>query len=86
VYFGGGPAGKENEMKKNTQLKVLNALLALLIVSQALSGLLRDRLPEETFEHVHILGGALVVIGVVLHLALNWGWVRLNYFKKRKGV
>ncbi|MCJ7526190.1 MAG: DUF4405 domain-containing protein [Candidatus Aminicenantes bacterium] len=73
-------------MKKNTQLKVLNALLTLLMVSQALSGFLHDRLPEETFEHIHILGGVLIVIGVILHVLLNWGWVRLNYFKKRKEV
>jgi undecaprenyl pyrophosphate phosphatase UppP len=85
VYFEGGPARKEKEMKKITQMKVLNALLGLLMISQALSGLLHDRLAEETFEHVHILGGLLIVIGVILHLVLNWGWVRMNYLRKPKG-
>jgi len=73
-------------MKKNMQLKVLNALLMLLMVSQALSGFFHDRLSEEIFEHIHIVGAVLIVIGVILHLVLNWGWVRLNYFKKRKEV
>jgi hypothetical protein len=70
-----------NNMKKNLRLKMLNALLGLLMVSQALSGLLHDRLSEETFEHIHILGGLLIVVGTVLHIILNWGWVKANYFK-----
>ena len=73
-------------MKKNTQLKVLNVLLGLLMVSQALSCFFHDRLSEENFEHIHVTGAILIVIGVILHLVLNWGWVRLNYFKKRKEV
>ena len=73
-------------MKKNTQLKVLNALLGLLMISQALSGFFHDSLSEENFEHIHIVGAVLIIVGVILHLVLNWGWVRLNYFKKRKEV
>ncbi len=84
MYFGCGPAGKENEMKKNTQLKVLNVLLGLLMISQALSGFFHDRLSEENFEHIHIVGAVLIVSGVILHLVLNWGWVRLNYLKKKR--
>jgi undecaprenyl pyrophosphate phosphatase UppP len=76
---------QEKKMKKSTQLKILNVLLGLLMLSQVLSGLLHDRLAEETFEHVHVLGGLLIVIGVILHLVLNWGWVRMNYLRKPKG-
>jgi hypothetical protein len=80
------PAPAQGEkMKKSTQLKILNALLGLLILSQALSGLLHERLAEETFERVHVLGGLLIVVGVILHLILNWGWVRQNYLRKGRG-
>jgi hypothetical protein len=70
-------------MKKTLRLKMLNALLGLLMLSQAVSGLLHDELPEETFEHIHVLGGLLIVAGTVVHVALNWGWVRANFFKKQ---
>ena len=69
-------------MKKSVQLKVLNVLLGLLIVSQGLSGLFRDSLPEETFEHIHVPGGLLIMAGVILHVVLNWGWVKANFWKK----
>jgi hypothetical protein len=69
-------------MKKNTQLKVLNVLLGLLMLSQALSGLLHEHLSEETFEHIHVPGGLLLLAGTVLHLVLNRGWVKANFFKR----
>lgn len=69
-------------MKRNVQLKVLNALLALLLVSQALTGLFRDSLPEKVFENIHVPGGLLIIAGVSLHVVLNWGWVRINFLKK----
>jgi len=85
MYFGAGPAKKVNEMKKSTQLKVLNVLLGLLMVSQALSGFLHNELSEENFEHIHIAGAILIIIGVILHVVMNWGWARTNYLKKQKG-
>ena len=69
-------------MKKNVQLKILNALLALLLVSQALTGLFRDSIPDNVFEDIHVPGGLLIVSGVILHVILNWGWVRVNFLKK----
>ncbi len=69
-------------MKRGTSLKVLNALLALLMVSQFLSGVLNEKLSKETFAHIHVLGGLLIVAGVILHVVLNWGWVKANFFKK----
>lgn len=69
-------------MKKNVQLKVLNALLALLLVSQALTGLFRDSIPDNVFADIHVPGGLLIITGVILHVILNWGWVRANFLKK----
>jgi hypothetical protein len=44
--------------------------------------LFRDSLAEETFEHIHVPGGLLILVGVILHVILNWGWVKANFCKK----
>jgi len=65
-------------MRKNMMFKILNPILAVLTVSQALSALLNDHLSRATFEWVHKGGGSLLLIGIGLHVALNWSWVRAN--------
>lgn len=69
-------------MAKNKMLKLLNPVLAVLIVTQALSGLLRFQLPPEVFDVVHEGGGVTLVIGAGLHLILNWAWVRNTYRRR----
>jgi len=68
-------------MAKNKMLKLLNPVLALLIVTQALSGLLRFQLPPDVFEVVHKGGGIVLVAGVGLHLLLNFSWIRSTYWR-----
>lgn len=65
-------------MRKSTMFKIINPILAVLTVTQALSALLADHLPREVFEWVHEGGGALLLIGIGLHVVLNWNWVRAN--------
>jgi hypothetical protein len=69
-------------MKKNTMLKVINPVLAVLIVTQALSALLCDQLSLDAFEVIHEGGGLLLVAASALHLILNWPWVRTNLLPK----
>lgn len=70
-------------MQKNRILKILNPLLAVLLISQIASGMLGMRLSYEVFNVVH-KGGAFVLLAcVVLHIILNWSWIRATYFKKR---
>jgi len=71
-------------MKKNTMLKVINPVLAVLIVTQALSGLLRDQLSHEAFEVIHEGGGVVLVIASILHVILNWPWVRTNLLPAKR--
>jgi len=70
-------------MKRITLLKIVNPILALLVVSQILTGLLGDSLPHEAFEILHKDGGFVLAGVAALHLFLNWNWVKANYFKKR---
>ena len=74
-------------MKKSALLKIVNPLLILLFITQALSGILHDYLMEvsyETFEIIHGIGGYVFVFLVVVHVTLNWNWVKSTFFKHNK--
>ena len=62
-------------MNKTKTLKILNPLLALLVLNQPLSIYLYGATHFEAFEFLHVGGGFLLVIAAALHLILNWGWV-----------
>lgn len=70
-------------MKKSTVLKILNPILAVLLVSQAVTGIFHARIPYETYEIVHGGGGYLFVAGVALHILLNWSWVKATYLRRK---
>ena len=69
-------------MKKTIALKIVNPLIALLLVSQVCTALFRGILGHEAFEEIHEIGGILLSLGAALHLILNWNWVKATYFKK----
>ena len=73
-------------MTKATALKILNPLLALLFINQATTGLLADELPREAFEILHEGGAYVLIAGVVLHVVLNWNWVKATFFRKKPVV
>ncbi len=68
-------------MKRNTALKILNPILGVLALNQIFTGLFSDALPREAFEILHEGGGILFAVMALLHLALNWGWVKTNFIK-----
>lgn len=72
-------------MHKNTMLKILNPILAVLTVTQTLSALLADHLSYVVFEWVHKGGGFLLLAGIGLHVVLNWTWVRASLLPRRHG-
>lgn len=69
-------------MKKAAALKAVNALLGLAFLVQVVTALLHDQLPYEVFRGIHVVGGYLMAACVVVHVALNWGWIRANYLKR----
>jgi len=70
-------------MKTNSLLKILNPILAVLVLNQVLTALLRDSLSLQAFAALHQGGGIILAVGSVLHLTLNWNWVRANFRKKK---
>jgi len=69
-------------MNKNTALKIVNPILAILILNQPFSGLLLSVTHWEAFEGLHIVGGVMLFVFAVVHLMLNWKWVTSNFRKK----
>jgi len=70
-------------VKRNSVLKVVNPVLGLLLISQALTGILHDALPEKVFEVGHVGGGILLLVVAALHVILNWPWVKNNFLRRR---
>jgi len=69
-------------MNRTNMLKYINPVIAILIVSQLISALLSDILSKEIFEAWHKGGGLLLFIGILVHLVLNWRWVKSTYLKR----
>ncbi len=68
-------------MNKKTGLKAVNVIIAVLILNQAGSAILRGLIGREAFEVLHEGGGVVLLAGIVVHVILNWGWVRAQFFK-----
>ncbi len=84
----GESAGKsvlklEAIMKRNTALKILNPILVVLAVNQAVTVIFLDELPIKAFQIFHKGGGAVLLTLIAVHFILNFNWVRANYFRKR---
>jgi hypothetical protein len=46
---------------------------------------LRDELPFKTFALFHFWCGRLLLTLAVVHLILNWGWMKTNVLRFLKG-
>ncbi|MDQ7779854.1 MAG: hypothetical protein RDV41_09105 [Planctomycetota bacterium] len=69
-------------MTRNSALKVLNLILAVLLLNQAVTGGLHEMLAHKTFEIMHGGGAALFLFCAALHVILNWNWVKANLFRR----
>ena len=69
-------------MKKNALHKILNPILLVLFINQAVTVLLLDELPPWAFQVFHKGGGGILLGLIALHFILNFNWVKANYFSK----
>jgi hypothetical protein len=67
-------------MKRNTVLKIINPVLGLMFLNQILTGFFHGSLSYELFELIHKGCAIIFLIIAVLHLILNWNWVKANFF------
>ena len=70
-------------MKRNTALKVINLILVVLFVSQAVTALFHARISHDAFEFFHEGGGTILIGLIIVHFILNFNWVKANYFPKQ---
>ena len=71
-------------MNKRNLLKIVNVLLAILILNQATTALIHDLLPKDAFEFLHEGGGVTMFVLALVHVYLNWAWVKANILPGRK--
>ncbi len=72
-------------MTKNTALKILNPVLGVLLINQMATGIFASEIQarsHDAFEVLHEGNGYLIVILSVVHVILNWPWVKANFFRK----
>jgi hypothetical protein len=70
-------------MKKNTMNKILNPILLVLFINQAVSVVFREHFTRETFRIFHMSAGAILLILLLVHFILNFNWVKANYLPKQ---
>ena len=69
-------------MKRNSALMTVNPILGICFVNQVVTGLIHGRLSHETYEILHEGGGILFALMALLHVVLNWNWIKTSYFRK----
>jgi hypothetical protein len=75
--------GRGLSMNKAVWLKRVNVVLFFLLILQAVTALLSPVMSPEVFEVIHPVGGALLVMVALVHLGLNWAWVRSVVLKRK---
>lgn len=70
-------------MKKATVLRFINNALMVLVSVQMISivGFNLEIFADILFP-VHKAVGALLILSAIVHLGLNWNWVKANMFRK----
>ena len=70
-------------MNKQKALKVINPIMFLLVLYQGVTGFFRMSMYEH-FKLVHPIAGALLLVFAIVHLSLNWPWVKSQYSSRKK--
>jgi len=75
-------------VKRVQVLRLINPILALSFLFVFVGIALYKYGPEalqgsELALALHEIGGLVMIIIGILHLILNWGWIKNSYFKKK---
>jgi hypothetical protein len=69
-------------MNKQKALKIINPIIFILFLNQIITGYFHEYIPYEIFQPLHEYGASLFLIAVIVHIYLNWSWVK-GMFKKK---
>lgn len=73
-------------MMRTRLRKIVDPLLAVLVVTLVTTGLLAERAGEhaQDFVHVHIAAAFLFLALLVVHVSVNWPILKAAYSRKKK--
>ena len=71
-------------MNKQKALKMINVLLILDFLGLVSTVVLNDVIPRELFFRLHPAFGITLVVLVIIHVILNFTWIKTTYFKTKK--
>ena len=74
-------------MNKAAVLRVVNMVLFFSFTAQVITSIIillriKSHYTQLIFE-IHEYNGLLMIIVAAVHITLNWGWIKANFFKKR---
>jgi hypothetical protein len=72
---------------KSTFLRIVNPILFLLVLVQVITGLGQRYAGQDIFilfRRIHYPNGILLIIFFIVHLFLNWSWIKVSYFRKKQ--
>lgn len=69
-------------MKRNSVLKMVNPILGICFINQVVTGLIHGMLSHDVYEILHEGGGIVFALLALIHVILNWNWIRTSYFRK----
>ena len=70
-------------MKKQNMIKIVNPIMGILMLNQFITGFFHKQISHDTFEVLHEWGASLLLVFVILHVILNWGWIKNHFLSKR---
>jgi len=70
-------------MTRNLALKIVNPVMGLLLIMQFVTAIWASQSPGELPFELHEWGGWLLGACVVLHVILNWNWIKANFFPRK---
>ena len=72
---------------KSKLLKIVNPILFLLMLIQAITGIGQRYAGQDIFvllRRIHFPNGILLIVFLIIHLYLKWGWIKMNFFKPKR--
>jgi hypothetical protein len=75
-------------MTRLQALKIVNIILALSFFMVSIPGIIQvvtqGAIPYSQFRAIHPIAGTVFTLAAFTHIALNFKWIKVNYFKKKK--
>lgn len=69
-------------MKRTVALKILNPILLVFFINQAVSVLFREHYTHEAFGMLHKIAGGILLCLIALHIILNLNWIKANFLPR----